>query len=247
MTSATILKTLSPPSNQKMKKNITKVITFIQLLLGLSVWRITTTETGQKVIKSSKLGIVMLILNLLAVTNSIIGFEYYTRGLSTNQESILSNESIVAEIGSKLRVTVKMCRYYSVYFAVATLFLRQRKLFVYFLAADKRLKVLKDLIYENITRAHKRKLPWRYTLITARLVLVASTYWTIPFNRFLRAAVGCNFYSYSLHIPIIVLYYILTALAVYGTVFDILSTLAFVEARFGDIQQLLITLDKKNI
>lgn len=223
---------------------LAKLARFIQHLLGLSMWQIEATQEGVKKVKMSHLGLGSLLIHLSIVTYCILTAEY-DNDRSFNLSTIFNSE--ITETGELFRNVAIMLRFYSIYIASALFHRCQRRMYGCFLAADERLECMQQTIRGKAVEIQRSGRPRHYYLTVVRLVLLASIYWTVPFNRFIHAAFGCDFYRASLEKPIRTVIFVLMSLSSYCTIMDIVSSLAFVETRLDRIRQLIVDFDKKSV
>lgn len=223
-----------------MKHQVSAFISFLQHLLGLSIWRITTKD--QHRVKSVILSKFALLMSIFNFTLALYCFFTMDRK-SSNKILNLANlhKTYLFQLGDHVLKLTFLARFYMIYLTVWVFCRQQKMLYQCFLDAD---QILGDLKQMTLLRPKEElnKSRHQFYVLVRLLVLVFSYCGTVGSHSIL-AALGCNFYKNVLRNSKALISGMILVISGLASLFDIACCLAFVESRFETIQQWILCLE----
>lgn len=221
-----------------MKRAIGKLVSFVQHLLGLSVWKITNSKYGHKSVVLSKFGLAMSLFNFSIACYCFYTIEHHNSSKIFNIANFHKTE--LFQIGDQLLKIIFLARFYILYFSVWLFNRHQRVLYKQFIATDFYLGELKQFYQDRTPRSkYIHYVIFRFLIF---IIFYTGTYST----HVTRSSKGCKMYSGLRRNPQAIIGGVIVVASCLATLFDITSCLAFIETRFNKIQQWLLILRRRN-
>lgn len=126
-----------------MKRIVGKLISFLQRLLGLSLWKITTRKHGLKSVTLSKFAVIMSIFNFTITMYLFFSIERTRAGRIFNMANF--HKTYLFELGDHLLRATFLARFYIAYISVWLFFRQHKLLYQRFLDADQYLAEVRSI------------------------------------------------------------------------------------------------------
>lgn len=211
-----------------MRSKVRKIFFFLYQLLGISLWKITTspTTTGKRIVTLSMIALTMSLTNFAAAVWCGLTISQHTF-----EEIRVSGyfKSSISLFGDMVITILGTARFFTIYLTVWIFFREQKELLKCFLAIDDRLGRIRDR-QGSLT---KEKQSNRQTLSrTLRFALLIITSWHVLINMFTWTIKGCSYAGITLADYKLVLFALIIVIGKFSALFNITGWLFAMEKRF---------------